>query len=319
MADVTTAQTPRPAVAPKRRKGPVLTGKKVSLVVLFLPAAALLILFHYVPIYGILISFKKFSPYQGILRSPWAGLFYFKSFLLDPKFWSVIKNTLVISGLDILFGFPAPILFALLANEIYFQPFKKTMQTISYLPHFLSWVVVASVFYQFLSPMSGLVNMALIRFFHVEPISFLLKRQYFRTIVVFAEIWKNVGWGAILYFATIAGIDTTLYEAAYADGAGRVRMAWVITLPMMMPIIVLMLILRVSSIFVVGFERIFTFANPVTYEVSDVISVYVYRTGLEQAQYSLTSAIGLVQSALGFVLVFAANRLSARITGLGLW
>lgn len=319
MADARIAITPHRLVAGTGRKRPRFTSKSVSLVVLFLPAAALLILFHYVPIYGILIAFKNFSPYRGILGSPWAGFKYFAAFLTDAKFWSVVKNTLIISALDLACGFPAPIVLALLANELYNVPFKKTVQTISYLPHFLSWVVVAGIFSQLLSPVSGLVNIALGKLFGLEPIMFLTDRRWFRSIIVAADIWKDVGWGAILYFATIAGIDSTLYDAAQVDGAGRWRMAFSITLPSMLPLIVLMLIFRISGMFAVGFERVFLFANPLTYEVSDVISVYVYRLGLEMAQYSLTSGIGLVQSFIGFVLLLAANRISGRLTGLGLW
>ena len=231
----------------------------------------------------------------------------------------MVWNTVYISFLDLVFGFPMPIVFALLANEIGNTKFKRTMQTISYLPHFLSWVVVFLVFYQFLSPMAGLLNKLLVSLFGIEPVPFLIDKRYFLPVIVFVDIWKSVGWGAILYFATIAGIDSALYEAAYIDGAGRLRMAWHVTLPSLLSIIVLMFILRISGIFQVGFERIFMFATPLTYDVSDVISVYVYRLGLVEAQYSLTTAIGLIQSVLGFTMLFAANRLSGRIVGLGLW
>lgn len=293
--------------------------KAASLLLLFAPAAVLLILFNYIPIGGILIAFKKFSPYKGILASPWVGFKNFAFILGDAKFWSVVRNTLFISFLDIAIGFPLPILFALLANEIASTPFKRAIQTVSYLPHFLSWVVVFLVFYQFLSPMAGLLNKFLVAVFGIEPIPFLLEKRYFYPVLVFVEIWKGVGWGAILYFATIAGIDTTMYEAAYIDGAGRWRMAWHVTLPSLASIIVLMFILRVSSVFQVGFDRVFMFATGLTYDISDVISVYVYRLGLVEAQYSLTTAIGLVQSVLGFLMLFAANRLSGKLAGLGLW
>jgi putative aldouronate transport system permease protein len=290
----------------------------LKLYLFVLPAAALLFLFHYVPIYGIVISFKEYSPYLGVFGSPWVGLKHFRSFLADPKFWNVIKNTLLISALDIGFGFPAPIVFALLANEIAGRRFKRVMQTVSYLPHFVSWVVVFGIFYQFLSPVYG-IAMRFVAMLGVEPPNILGRVSLFRPLVVSLEIWKGVGWGAILYFATLAGIDEGLYEAAHIDGAGRVRMVFSITIPGILPIVMLLLIFRIAGFFSVGFERIFVFSNPLNYEVSDVLGVYVYRLGLIQAQYSRTAAIGLTQSVLAFTLLFTANRLSGRIAGLALW
>jgi putative aldouronate transport system permease protein len=283
-----------------------------------LPAAALLLLFHYVPIYGIIIAFKEYSPYLGIFGAPWVGLKHFQYFLTDPKFWSVVKNTLIISALDIGFGFPAPIVFALLANEIAGRRFKRVMQTVSYLPHFISWVVVFGIFYQFLSPVYG-IAMRFVAMLGFDPPHIMGTVSLFRPLVVVLEIWKGVGWGAILYFATLAGIDEGLYEAAYIDGAGRLRMVFSITIPGILPIVMLLLVFRIAGFFSVGFERIFVFSNPLNYEVSDVIAVYVYRLGLIQAQYSRTAAIGLTQSVMAFTLLFTANRLSGRVAGLTLW
>lgn len=298
----------------------VITSRTINLWLLFLPVVVLLILFNYAPMYGLIISLKDFSPFRGIGGSPWVGLKHFEYFLGDPKFWQVVRNTLVISGLDILFGFPAPVIFALLANEITNQPFKRVTQTISYLPHFLSWVVVAGIFQQLLSPTSGLLQPWLARIVPgFEPFPILTMTRFFRPLVVSVEIWKGVGWGAILYFATLAGIDPNLYEAAYIDGAGRVRMAWHITLPGLMPIISLMFILRIAAFLSVGFERIFVFATPLVYEISDVLSVYVYRLGLVNAQYSLTTAIGLVSAVLGFLMLYGGNKLASKAAGLGLW
>jgi len=308
------------AVSPLRRRRRVRNPRRLARLYLFVvPAALLLLLFHYVPIYGIVIAFKDYSPYLGIFGTPWVGLKHFQRFLTDPKFWNVIKNTLVISALDIGFGFPAPIIFALLANEITNNKFKRPMQTISYLPHFLSWVVVYAVFYQLLSPVYGVINKFLVAAFGMEPINFVGLREWFRPMVVSLEIWKGVGWGAILYFATIAGLDTELYDAAYIDGASRLRQVFAVTLPGMAPMIVLMLIFRIASFISVGFERIFVFANPVTYEVADVIAVWVYRRGLVDSQYSLTTAIGLTQSVIGFALLFTANKVASKVAGLGLW
>jgi putative aldouronate transport system permease protein len=305
-----------PLTIPRKRKR--LTKKALSLWVLFLPPVVLLFLFNYMPIWGIIIAFKKYAPYVGILKSPWIGLANFREFLLDPKFWSVVGNTIIISVLDIIFGFPAPIIFALLANEIVSTPFKRTMQTISYLPHFISWVVVFGIFYQFLSPGFGILGRAM-QLVGLKPINVFAIVQLFRPMMVTLGIWQGVGWGAILYFATIAGLDPELYDAAYIDGAGRFRQVLHVTLPGMTPMIVLMLIFRLSSIMSVGFDRIFFFSNPLNYEVSDVIAVWVYRRGLVEAQYSLTAAVGLAESFLGFIMLFTANKVSSKVAGLGLW
>jgi putative aldouronate transport system permease protein len=307
------------AVSPLRRRRRVRNPRRLAKLYLFvLPAALLLLLFAYVPIYGIVIAFKDYSPYLGIFGTPWIGLKHFRAFLSDPKFWNVIKNTLVISALDIGFGFPAPIIFALLANEIVSRRFKRVMQTISYLPHFISWVVVFGIFYQFLSPVYG-VAMRFVAALGIDPPNLLGRVSLFRPLVVSAEIWKGVGWGSILYFATIAGIDEGLYEAAYIDGAGRLRMAFSITIPGILPIVMLLLIFRIASFFSVGFERIFVFSNALNYSVSDTLAVYVYRMGLVETQYSRTAAIGLTQSVLAFALLFTANRVSGRVAGLSLW
>lgn len=295
--------------------------KKITVLYLMvLPALVLLFIFSYLPYSGLVIAFKDFQPFKGIWGSPWAGLKYFVKFLTDDKFYSVLLNTLMINSCDIIFGFTAPIIFALLANEIYSTKFKKIVQTISYLPNFLSWIVVSGVFYEVLSPgETGLVNIVLHNVFGIEPVYFMASQKLFVPIIVFADIWKNMGWSAILYFATIAGIDESLYEAADMDGAGRFKQAIYITIPSMVSIIVLMFLLKVSTIFTIGFDRIFLMQNPLVYGVSDVISTYVYRAGLVEMQFSLTTAIGFVQGILGFALIYVSNKLSKRIVGLGLY
>ena len=295
-----------------------ITKRALSLFALFLPAAVLLFLFNYVPIYGIIISFKDFTPYRGILGSAWAGLDHFRFFLSDARFWNVVKNTIYISLLDILIGFPAPIVFALLANELASKPFKRLSQTVSYLPHFVSWVVVYGIMYQLLSPLHGMLN-KLVVLFGADAVHFMGRADLFRPLVVVLEIWKNMGWGAILYFAALTSIDSDLYEAAYIDGSSRLRMVFSVTLPGLLSVIMLLLIFRISRLFLVEFERIFVFANPLNYGVSDVLAVYIYRLGLEQAQYSLTAAIGLVQSLIAFCLLFAAHKIARKLTGIGLW
>lgn len=291
----------------------------ISLYLLLAPTLLLLFIFQYIPIYGILIAFMDYSPFRGVGGSPWVGFEYFHFFLNQEKFWEVMGNTLIINFYDIVFGFTAPILFAILANEILFKPYKSIMQTISYLPHFLSWVVASGFIYQLLSPKNGLVNGVLGYLFGMEPIYFITEESLFRGIVVLADIWKSMGWSAILYFAVIAGIDDSLYEAAMIDGAGRVRQIFHITLPAMIPMIILLLLLKLSTIFTIGFDRIFLMQNPLVYDVSDVISTYIYRLGLEQSQYGLSTAIGLVQSVLGFSMLLAANKLSKKWVGMGLY
>ncbi|XID95745.1 ABC transporter permease [Paenibacillaceae bacterium WGS1546] len=290
-----------------------------TLYLLLSPALILLFVFNYLPMYGLIVSFQDYSIYQGFWRSEWVGFKHFAYFLTDDKFWSVMRNTLLLNVYDIAFGFTAPILFALLVNEVLKNKFKKIVQTVSYLPHFLSWIVVAGLVHQMLSPAGGLVNVALEFLFGINPIDFMTDKGMFRSIAVISEIWKSVGWAAILYFAVIAGVDTTLYEASMIDGAGRFKKALHITLPAMIPMIVLLFLLKLAAIFTIGFERVFLLQNPLVYDVSEVIPTYVYRLGLQQAQYSLTTAIGLSQSLIAFILLVVSNRMSKKWTGMGLY
>ncbi len=282
------------------------------------PGILALLAFHYFPIYGIIIAFKDFSPYKGIWGSPWVGLLHFRYFLSDENFWRVMGNTLIINFYKLIFEFPFPVVFALLLNELSSRHFKKFIQTVSYLPHFISWVIVASIVTAVLSPSGGLVNVIL-RAFGVESIYFLAKAQYFRTILVVTDIWKGFGMGAVYYIAALSGIDQELYEAAAIDGAGRLRQTWHITLPGLRNIIVVLLVLRVGSMITIGFEQVFLLYNPMVYAVGDVISTYTYRLGIENTKYSLTTAIGLSQSVVNFLLVYTANRLARKVAGWSLW
>ncbi|RAV12701.1 sugar ABC transporter permease [Paenibacillus contaminans] len=302
----------------KRKKRRIDPKTQFALYLLIAPVLLLIFVFNYIPMYGILISFQDFSPFKGVLGSKWVGFKHIAYFLNDETFWKVMRNTLILNFYDLVFGFTAPIVFALLANEFMHKGIKRVIQTISYLPHFLSWVVVSGVFYQMLSPTDGIVN-ALLGLLNIDPVYFMVDKDLFRGIVVSSGVWKEVGWSAILYFAVIAGIDSSQYEAAMIDGAGRIRQMWHITLPGMVPMIILLLLLRLSSIFAIGFERLFVMQNPLVLDVSDVISTYVYRAGLLQAQYSLTTAIGFVQSVLGFLLLITANKLSKKLVGMGLY
>jgi len=293
--------------------------KSVPIYLLLAPAVILLIVFHYAPIYGILISFKDFSPFQGIWGSKWVGLKHFVYFLNDKNFWRVMRNTVIINVYELVFAFPFPIIFALLLNELWFNKYKKVIQTVSYLPYFISWVVVASIFTNVLSPSTGIVNAILERLFGTEPIYFLIKEKYFRAIVIIAGIWKGFGMSSIYYIAALTSIDSDLYEAASIDGAGRLRQTWNITLPGLKNIIIVLFVLSLGGMISIGFDRIFLLYNPIVYDVGDVISTYTYRLGLTNMQFSLTSAIGISQSVVNFVLVFSANRLSRRVAGWSLW
>ncbi|HOJ09950.1 MAG TPA: ABC transporter permease subunit [Clostridiales bacterium] len=293
--------------------------KSIPVYMLILPSTALLLIFHYLPIFGISIAFQDYSVYKGVFGSTWVGIKYFERFLTDANFWRVMRNTIIINVYDLIFGFPVPIIFALFLNELRSNKLKRVAQTISYLPHFISWVVVAGMVVTILSPSTGLINIMLKNIFNTEPIHFLAKPQYFRSILVTADIWKHFGMSAVYYIAALSSIDMELYAAASIDGAGRLRQTWHITLPGLRLIIIVLLVLKMGKMINIGFEKVFLLYNPILYEVGDVISTYTYRLGIEKNQYSLTSAIGLTQSVINFILVFSANKLSRKIAGWSLW
>ena len=304
-----------PALSAKLRFKP---GRDIPVYMLLLPAALLLFVFHYLPIYGIIIAFQDFSPFKGVLGSDWVGFKYFEQFLTDPNFWRVFKNTIVINLMQIIIGFPIPIIFAIFLNELWSNRFKKVVQTVSYLPHFISWVVAASIIVTMLSPSTGLINRA-IEALGGEPVYFLAKQEYFRMIIVITAVWKELGMQSVYYIAALASIDTELYEAAKMDGAGKIKQTIHVTLPGLLPIISILLILKIGHMVTIGFEQIFLLYNPLVYDVGDVISTYTYRLGIEQTQYSLTTAIGFSQSVVNFMLVFLANKVSKKISGASLW
>jgi putative aldouronate transport system permease protein len=292
--------------------------KSLPIYTLLLPGMLLLLVFHYWPIFGIIIAFEDFSPFKGVMGSDWVGLKYFIQFLTDDSFWRVMRNTIVINICKLVFGFPIPIIFALLLNELWGNRFKKTVQTISYLPHFISWVVVAAIITTILSPSTGLINKVL-NSFGLESIYFLTKTNCFIPIIVMSGIWKEFGMSAVYYIASLSSIDPQLYEAAAIDGAGRWKQTWHITLPGLRNIVIVLLVLQMGRMTTIGFEQIFLLYNPMVYDVGDVISTYTYRLGIEQTQYSLTSAIGFTQSIVNFILVYSANRLSKKVAGWALW
>ena len=282
-------------------------------------AFAYYILFHYMPIYGITIAFKDFRIVDGLLHSPWVGFKYFREVLFEtPMFWTAFNNTIIISTFKLIVNFPAPIILALLMNEIKNLKFKKVSQTISYLPHFISWVVLAGIFRSILSPSSGLVNVA-IKALGGNPIFFVGSNEWFRTVLVFTSTFKGVGWSTIIYLAALSNVNIELYEAAAIDGAGRIRQTMMVTLPAISNIIVLQFILSVRGIVGDDFQQIFNMYSPVVYSTGDVISTYNYRLGLESMRYSFSSAVGLFQNVIALALVVLTNWVVKNFSEYGLW
>ncbi|SDK98547.1 ABC transporter permease [Paenibacillus jilunlii] len=286
--------------------------------VLLIPGLLFLLLFKYTPLYGVLIAFQDFNIFDGIRGSEWVGLEQFHKLVQSEEFGQVFMNTLLISVYKIVLLFPVPILIALVLNEVRLMFFKRTIQTIIYLPHFLSWVIISGLFVTILSTSGGLVN-NIIQWFGGEPISFFVSNQYFRSLVVFTAGWKEVGWNAIVFIAAIAGIDQEQYEAASIDGAGRIRRMLYISLPGILPTVVLMFILRLGSVLDAGTEQILTMYNPVVYETADVIGTFVYRIGLGKMDYSFSTAVGLFNSVVGFILIVSGNYISRKLLKRGIW
>jgi putative aldouronate transport system permease protein len=285
---------------------------------MFLPVLIWFVLFAYWPMYGLVIAFEKYNVVKGITGSEWVGLRYFKQFFKDPYFFRLMRNTMLLNIYGIVFGFPAPILLALCFNEIRNVLFKKISQTISYLPYFISTVVVCGMVITFLSPSSGVVNLILNKF-GVGSIYFLQKPEYFRTIMTALGIWQGAGFSAIIYIAALSGIPSELYEAAKIDGAGRWKQLRYITFPSLVPTIIIMLILNLGSILNSDYAKIIILYNPAIYETADVLNTYVYRKGLLETGYSYATAVGLFQGIVGFVLVYGANLFSRKVSNTSLW
>lgn len=278
----------------------------------------MLFIFHYIPMYGILIAFKNFSPGLGIWDSPWNNFEHFKRLFSDFLFIRALKNTIVISLLKLLIVFPAPIIFAILLNEIKSEKFKKVSQSISYLPHFMSWVILSAMVIEVFSPQRGIINYV-ITFFGGEAINFMSDKGSFIPILILTDMWKELGWGAIIYLATITSIDPQLYEAAEIDGAGRFRKMIHVTLPSIMPMVIIMFILRLGAVLNAGFDQILNLYNPLVYEVADIIDTYVYRSGLEQFQFDYATAVGLFKNVIGIALILTANAIIRRKSEHGIW
>lgn len=288
------------------------------LLLLFLPCLIYYLVFKYGPIFGIVIAFKNYNLFTGIMDSEWVGLKYFKMFIESPDFLSVISNTFLLGFYKLLFGFPAPIILALLINEVRRSFLKRFVQTVSYLPHFISNVIVAGIVVMFLSPTNGIVNNVLDAI-GLNRITFMVEAEWFRTIYVASDIWQHVGWGTIIYLAALAAVDPQLYEAARIDGANRWKQTRHITLPGIAPAIVIILILDIGKILEIGFEKVFLLATPATYSNADIISTYVYRVGLTNANYSYASAIDLFTGMISFIFILSANRISRKVSDNSLW
>jgi putative aldouronate transport system permease protein len=283
------------------------------LLLMLTPGLALIIIFNYGPMYGLLMAFEDFQVTKGIWGSPWVGLKHFEEFFQNQMALRALRNTLFISFLKLLFGFPAPILLALIFNEIRDGLFKRFSQTISYMPHFVSWIVFAALITGMLSPSTGAVN-AVLKMIGIEPIYFMAKPNWFIVVLVASEIWKEIGWGAIIYLAALTDVDPTLYEAAIVDGATRLQRMVHISVPLLLPIAALLLILRLGGILSAGFDQIFNMYNPQVYQAADIIDTYVYRSGLLDLKYSFAAAVGFFKSAVGLVLVLIVNEVARRMS-----
>ncbi|MCG8499644.1 MAG: ABC transporter permease subunit [Firmicutes bacterium] len=285
---------------------------------LSLPTLIFIIIFHYIPIYGIQLAFKDFFALQGIWGSPWVGFENFERFFRSYYFWELIRNTLGINIFQLVVGFPAPIILALLLNEVMNSKFKKTVQMVTYAPHFISTVVMVGIIGVFLSQETGVLNV-LIKSLGFEAVPFLTSPRWFKPVFVLSGVWQRVGWGSIIYIATLAAIDQQLIEAAIVDGASKLQRIWYINIPGLMPTAIILLILRVGNIMGVGFEKVFLLQNPLNQSSSDVISTFVYRIGLVGADYSFATAVGLFNSVINCILLITVNAISRKVSETSLW
>jgi putative aldouronate transport system permease protein len=313
---------PRSAAPPRRRRRSTTSWRTAlrrdwQLYTLAIVPLVFFLVFRYLPMLGNVIAFRRFVPGGDLFGESWVGLRYVRMFFTDPSFWEVFGNTLVLGSLTLLFCFPLPIVLALLLNEVRSRFFKRFVQTVSYLPHFLSLVIVAGMVLQ-LTSIEGTVNQ-LIRAVGGSPVPFMQGPDWFRTIYVSSEVWQTVGWGTILYLAALTTVDQQLYEAARIDGAGRWKQTWHITLPGIRPTMVTLLILNTGTFMAVGFEKVLLLYNPLTYPTADVISTYLYRVGMVSNNFSYAAAIGLFESVIGLTLILSANAISRRTVGTSLW
>ncbi|UJF33921.1 ABC transporter permease [Paenibacillus hexagrammi] len=280
--------------------------------VMLLPGVLYFLIFKYIPMYGLIISFQNYKPFKGVSGSEWVGFEHFQRLFTEPDFFNILSNTLILFVMNILFYFPIPILLALMLNEVRFGLFKKVFQTIVYLPHFMSWVIIVSISFVMLTMDGGIINQ-MISYFGWEKINFLLSPEWFRPTYIVQVIWREAGWGTIIYLAAISSIDPQLYEAARMDGAGRLRQMWHITLPAIRSVIVVLLILKIGDVLELGFEHVYLLLNSMNRNVAEIIDTYVYTAGLKQGQFSYSAAIGFFKSFIGLVLVMLANKMAKKM------
>ena len=287
------------------------------LIAMIMPAVVILLIFHYFPIYGIVIAFKNYKPAFGIMNSEWVGFKYFEQFFANKFSVRIIRNSLLLGVYSFLWGFPAPILLALLLNEIRSTRYKRLVQTVTYLPHFISTVIVVGLLKNLMA-LDGLVN-SITAVFGGTPTVFFSEPEYFRTLYIASGIWQGVGWGSIIYLAALSGVDPVLYEAATIDGANRFKQALHITIPSIMPTVVILMILNVQGILGSDTQKILLMYNTATYETADTINTYVYREGFENAKYSYSAAVGLMMSLISLVMVLGMNKLAKTVSEYSLW
>ncbi len=292
--------------------------KNKTLYIMLLPVTLYFIIFCYWPMYGVQIAFKNFNAVKGITGNPWVGLYHFQRFFRSYNFVTLISNTITLSVYNLVASFPAPIVLALLLNEVTNGKFKRVVQTVTYAPHFLSTVVVAGMLTTFLSPRTGIVN-HLIEALGEERIYFMGEPAWFKHIYVWSGVWQHTGWSAIIYLAALTSVDQQLHEAAIIDGANKIQRIWYINIPTILPTAIILLILNLGQIMNVGFEKVFLLQNDLNLKSSDVISTYVYRMGLLGAQYSFSAAVGLFNSIINFVLIMVVNYISRKVSEVSLW
>ncbi|MGM0883775.1 MAG: ABC transporter permease [Bacillota bacterium] len=278
---------------------------------MLLPGLLYFMLYKYLPMWGLLIAFQDYQPYLGFAHSKWVGFEHFRTFFREEAFWILLRNTFILAIYNIFFFFPLPIVISLMLNEVRKEFFKRFVQTLIYVPHFVSWVVVVGISFLFFSPQGGIVN-NMLGGLGGEPVNFLLSQKWFRTVITSQVIWKETGWGTIIFLAALAGVDTQLYEAARIDGANRWRQLWHITLPAIRSTIIIMLILRLGTFMDSGFEQIFLMVNSMNRDVGEVFDTYVYTAGITQGKFSYSAAVGMFKSVVALVLVAGANYLAKK-------
>ncbi|MBU5671426.1 ABC transporter permease [Paenibacillus brevis] len=312
--------TVQPGAAPPLRLGKEKRSSELKkrlwrnkwLYVMLLPGVLYFIIFKYLPMYGLIISFQNYKPYQGIFGSEWVGFEHFRRLFTEPEFFNILWNTIVLFALNIFIYFPIPIILALMLNELRGNFFKRIFQTLVYLPHFMSWVIIVSISYVMVTMDGGIIN-ELLSYFGFEKINFLLSNGWLRPMYIIQVIWREAGWGTIIYLAAIAAVDPGLYEAARIDGAGRMRQVWHITLPTIRGVIITLFILKIGHVLDLGFEHVYLLLNSMNRQVGEIIDTYVYTAGLRQGQFSYSTAIGFFKSIIGLIMVMLVNRISKKM------